>query len=131
MHTANTGCLFQKYNERASDFKEVIPNWPPVRIRRPASGTVPIPYQVVEHGPMRLYAHRPLQSRTRGAMSTVENTTQIVNNVLKNIVNSCSYQGHDWQPTIIVGYFLCQRCHKLAACDCFVKLVLTQLVAGV
>jgi len=34
---------------------------------------------------------------------------------LRKIANSC-YQGHDWQPTIIVGYFLCQRCHKIAAC---------------
>ncbi|HLI87722.1 MAG TPA: hypothetical protein VKV37_03460 [Ktedonobacteraceae bacterium] len=35
---------------------------------------------------------------------------------LKKIVNSCRSQGHDWQPTIIVGYFLCQRCKKFAAC---------------
>lgn len=25
-------------------------------------------------------------------------------------------QGHAWQPTIIIGYFQCARCSKLAAC---------------
>ena len=28
---------------------------------------------------------------------------------------SCA-QGHDWQPTIIIGYFQCARCSKLAVC---------------
>jgi len=35
---------------------------------------------------------------------------------LLNIVNSCGYQGHDWQALIIKGYFQCQGCHTLAHC---------------
>ncbi|MBV9259106.1 MAG: hypothetical protein JO215_13915, partial [Ktedonobacteraceae bacterium] len=35
---------------------------------------------------------------------------------LQKLLRSCSYQGHDWQPTIIVGYFQCPRCKALAAC---------------
>src|SRR6266516_6394985 len=58
---------------------------------------------------MRFYAHGAPKSRTRGSMSTATKAVQ-------RIVNSCSYQGHDWQPTIILGYFLCQRCKALAAC---------------
>jgi len=34
---------------------------------------------------------------------------------LEITVNMCD-QGHDWQPTIIIGYFQCLRCNTLAAC---------------
>ncbi len=32
-------------------------------------------------------------------------------------------QGHDWQPTIIIGYFQCASCSKLAACKVCVSKV--------
>jgi hypothetical protein len=51
----------------------------------------------------------PCESRMRGSMSAAAKA-------LLKIVNSCSYQGHDWQPLIIEGYFQCQRCKKLGHC---------------
>jgi hypothetical protein len=35
---------------------------------------------------------------------------------LLKIVNSCGYQGHDWQPLLVKGYFQCQHCHTPAVC---------------
>ena len=32
-------------------------------------------------------------------------------------------QGHDWQPTIIIGYFQCVHCSKLAACKVCISTV--------
>ena len=32
-------------------------------------------------------------------------------------------QGHEWQPTMIIGYFQCIRCHTLAACHACVSKV--------
>jgi hypothetical protein len=42
---------------------------------------------------------------------------------------SCG-QGHDWQPTIIIGYFQCTRCSKLAACKFCVSKVRGKAVIG-
>ncbi len=35
--------------------------------------------------------------------------------ISQTTVNTCT-QGHEWRPTIIIGYFHCVRCHTLAAC---------------
>lgn len=42
---------------------------------------------------------------------------------------SCG-QGHEWQPTIIIGYFLCARCSKLAACKVCVSKVRGRALVG-
>jgi hypothetical protein len=42
---------------------------------------------------------------------------------------SCG-QGHDWQPTIIIGYFQCARCSKLAACKVCVSKVRGRALVG-
>lgn len=42
---------------------------------------------------------------------------------------SCG-QGHDWQPTIIIGYFQCTRCSKLAACKVCVSKVRGKAMIG-
>ena len=42
---------------------------------------------------------------------------------------SCG-QGHDWQPTIIIGYFQCARCSKLAACRVCVSRVRGKAMIG-
>ena len=42
---------------------------------------------------------------------------------------SCG-QGHDWQPTIIIGYFQCARCSKLAACKACVSTVRGRALVG-
>jgi hypothetical protein len=42
---------------------------------------------------------------------------------------SCG-QGHDWQPTIIMGYFQCTRCSKLAACRVCVSKVRGKAMIG-
>lgn len=34
---------------------------------------------------------------------------------VQKIVNGCD-EGHHWVATIIKGYFLCSRCHTIAAC---------------
>jgi hypothetical protein len=39
-------------------------------------------------------------------------------------------QGHDWQPTIIIGYFQCARCSKLAACKACVSTVRGRALVG-
>ncbi len=44
-------------------------------------------------------------------------------------VNTC-IQGHDWQPTIIIGYFQCTRCQKLAACQACVSKVRGRTLVG-
>lgn len=42
---------------------------------------------------------------------------------------SCT-QGHDWHPTIILGYFECARCHRLAACTACVSKVRGKALPG-
>ena len=42
---------------------------------------------------------------------------------------SCNH-GHDWQPTIILGYFQCARCKKLAACKACVSKVRGKAMIG-
>ena len=44
-------------------------------------------------------------------------------------VYSCDH-GHDWQPTIILGYFQCARCHRLAACTACVSRVRGKALPG-
>ena len=44
--------------------------------------------------------------------------------------HACNSTGHDWQPTIIVGYFLCGHCNKLAACVACVSNVRGNPVRG-
>ena len=44
-------------------------------------------------------------------------------------VNTC-VQGHDWQPTIIIGYFQCTGCQKLAACQACVSKVRGKALVG-
>ncbi len=42
---------------------------------------------------------------------------------------SCG-QGHDWHPTIIIGYFQCAHCSKLAACKACVSKVRGKALPG-
>ena len=42
---------------------------------------------------------------------------------------SCS-QGHAWRPTIVIGYFQCTRCNKLAACKACVSKVRGKAMIG-
>ncbi len=42
---------------------------------------------------------------------------------------SCS-QRHDWHPTIIIGYFQCARCSKLATCKACVSKVRGKAMIG-
>jgi hypothetical protein len=39
-------------------------------------------------------------------------------------------QGHDWQPTVIIGHFQCARCHTLAACRACVAKVRSRALGG-
>ena len=43
---------------------------------------------------------------------------------------ACSTMGHAWQPTIILGYFQCRRCHTLAACVACVSKVRGNALPG-
>ena len=49
---------------------------------------------------------------------------------LETMVDTC-YQGHAWQPTIILGYFQCSRCSALAACHSCVSNLRGQPLVGV
>ncbi len=42
---------------------------------------------------------------------------------------SCA-QGHAWQSTIILGYFQCAHCKKLAACQACVSKVRSKALIG-
>ena len=42
---------------------------------------------------------------------------------------SCDH-GHDWQPSIILGYFQCARCHQVAACTACVSKVRSRAITG-
>ena len=42
---------------------------------------------------------------------------------------SCD-QGHNWHPTIILGYFQCARCRRLAACTACVSRVRGKAMPG-
>ena len=42
---------------------------------------------------------------------------------------SCD-QGHDWHPTIILGYFQCVRSPRLAACTVYVSKVRGKALSG-
>jgi hypothetical protein len=44
-------------------------------------------------------------------------------------ISSCT-QGHNWHPTIILGYFQCARCHRLAACTACVSRVRGKAMPG-
>ena len=39
-------------------------------------------------------------------------------------------QGHAWQPTMIIGYFQCAHCSKLAACTVCVSKVRGKAMIG-
>jgi hypothetical protein len=43
--------------------------------------------------------------------------------------NACT-QGHAWQPTIILGYFQCACCSRLAACKVCVSRVRGKAMIG-
>ena len=43
---------------------------------------------------------------------------------------TCGTLGHLWQPTIILGYFLCCRCNQLAACVACVSKVRGKAIRG-
>ncbi|HJT58440.1 MAG TPA: hypothetical protein VJ761_18180 [Ktedonobacteraceae bacterium] len=43
---------------------------------------------------------------------------------------TCLTMGHVWEPTIILGYFLCHRCNKLAACVACVAKVRGKAIHG-
>ncbi len=49
--------------------------------------------------------------------------------IVQEQASSCR-QGHDWQPTIIIGYFQCTRCSKLAACKACVSTVRGRALVG-
>ena len=49
--------------------------------------------------------------------------------VLPEHTPSCG-QGHAWQPTIIIGYYMCARCSKLAACKVCVSKVRGKAMIG-
>jgi hypothetical protein len=42
---------------------------------------------------------------------------------------SCD-KGHDWHPPIILGYFQCVLCHRLAACTVCVSKVRGKALSG-
>ena len=42
---------------------------------------------------------------------------------------SCD-EGHNWHPTIILGYFQCARCRRLAACTACVSRVRGKAMPG-
>ena len=46
-------------------------------------------------------------------------------------MSSLCEQGHEWQPTIIIGYFHCSRCDALAACTICVPKLRGKPLAGV
>ncbi len=52
-----------------------------------------------------------------------------VEHAFQELAPSCG-QGHDWQPTIIIGYFQCTGCSKLAACKTCVSKVRGKAIIG-
>ena len=60
-------------------------------------------------------------------MSNQQHT--FVEHALQEHAPSCG-QGHDWQPTIIIGYFQCVHCSKLAACKVCVSKVRGRATIG-
>lgn len=41
--------------------------------------------------------------------------------VIQATPHACETAGHVWHPTIILGYFQCRQCSKLAACTACVS----------
>ena len=50
--------------------------------------------------------------------------------IVETMVNPCD-QGHEWQPTIILGYFHCSRCSTVAACRICVSKIRGKPLVGV
>jgi hypothetical protein len=44
--------------------------------------------------------------------------------------HACETAGHAWHPTIILGYFQCSYCSKLAACTACVSKVRGKALPG-
>ena len=53
----------------------------------------------------------------------------ITEQAVQKHVPSCDHR-HDWQPTIILGYFQCARCHRLAACTACISRVRGKALLG-
>ncbi len=68
--------------------------------------------------------------RVYGKDETMNHQLTSAERALEITANVCD-QGHAWQPTIIIGYFHCLRCHTFAACRICVSKMRGKPLVGV